>query len=235
MIKKKKKRKRTCLLHRVTQHITYYILLYHLVFRGAIVSRAFIYPRFFFSFFAGSSGVIHIYKKILVISRLRYVEAKADRVTVVFSTIFKDPDDVIIGKVFMQEFKEGKRGSQTGEWWIKEGVLIRTGRQWCSYCYLSPVLLFSLPLLFLHDVVLYIFLYCVFFSSCVFTLLSLFIVLYISCSSSFCLWFEVFPLSQFVRFFLVSFFFPSLVLLPVVFRSPSSPSSISGSSLVLSP
>ncbi|XP_050691846.1 probable actin-related protein 2/3 complex subunit 2 isoform X1 [Eriocheir sinensis] len=42
-----------------------------------------------------------------------YVEAKADRVTVVFSTIFKDPDDVIIGKVFMQEFKEGKRGSQT--------------------------------------------------------------------------------------------------------------------------
>lgn len=32
----------------------------------------------------------------------------------VFSTIFKDPDDVIIGKVFMQEFKEGKRGSQTG-------------------------------------------------------------------------------------------------------------------------
>ena len=46
---------------------------------------------------------------------LRYVEAKADRVTVVFSTIFKDPDDVVIGKVFMQEFKEGKRGSQTGE------------------------------------------------------------------------------------------------------------------------
>lgn len=42
-----------------------------------------------------------------------YVEAKSDRVTVVFSTIFKDPDDVIIGKVFMQEFKEGKRGSQT--------------------------------------------------------------------------------------------------------------------------
>ena len=33
----------------------------------------------------------------------------------VFSTIFKDPDDIVIGKVFMQEFKEGKRGSQTGE------------------------------------------------------------------------------------------------------------------------
>lgn len=34
--------------------------------------------------------------------RLRYLEAKKDRVTVVFSTVFKDDDDVIIGKVFMQ-------------------------------------------------------------------------------------------------------------------------------------
>ncbi|CAB0012210.1 unnamed protein product [Nesidiocoris tenuis] len=42
-----------------------------------------------------------------------YVEAKADRVTVVFSTIFKDEDDVVIGKVFMQEFKEGRRASHT--------------------------------------------------------------------------------------------------------------------------
>ncbi|XP_014250263.1 probable actin-related protein 2/3 complex subunit 2 [Cimex lectularius] len=42
-----------------------------------------------------------------------YVEAKADRVTVVFSTIFKDENDVIIGKVFMQEFKEGRRASHT--------------------------------------------------------------------------------------------------------------------------
>ena len=50
---------------------------------------------------------------MLCIYHARYIEAKADRVTVVFSTIFKDPDDVIIGKVFMQEFKEGKRGSQT--------------------------------------------------------------------------------------------------------------------------
>lgn len=32
----------------------------------------------------------------------RYVESKKDRVTVVFSTVFKDDDDVIIGKVFMQ-------------------------------------------------------------------------------------------------------------------------------------
>lgn len=42
-----------------------------------------------------------------------YVEAKADRVTVVFSTIFKDDDDVILGKVFMQELREGRRASHT--------------------------------------------------------------------------------------------------------------------------
>ncbi|KAK7110669.1 hypothetical protein V1264_014506 [Littorina saxatilis] len=41
-----------------------------------------------------------------------YVEAKKDRVTVIFSTTFKDMDDVIIGKVFMQEFKEGRRKYQ---------------------------------------------------------------------------------------------------------------------------
>nr|XP_025709289.1 actin-related protein 2/3 complex subunit 2-like [Callorhinus ursinus] len=42
-----------------------------------------------------------------------YVESKKDRVTVVFSTVFKDDDDVVIGKVFMQEFKEGRRASPT--------------------------------------------------------------------------------------------------------------------------
>jgi len=42
-----------------------------------------------------------------------YIEAKEDRVTVIFSTIFKDPSDVIYGKVFMQEFKEGRRASAT--------------------------------------------------------------------------------------------------------------------------
>lgn len=40
-----------------------------------------------------------------------YVSARKDRVTVVFSTVFKDDDDVIIGKVFMQEFKEGRKAS----------------------------------------------------------------------------------------------------------------------------
>ncbi|XP_066600157.1 actin-related protein 2/3 complex subunit 2 [Prorops nasuta] len=42
-----------------------------------------------------------------------YVEAKSDRVTVVFSTLFKDEDDMIIGKLFLQELKEGRRASQT--------------------------------------------------------------------------------------------------------------------------
>ncbi|KAM9669787.1 actin-related protein 2/3 complex subunit 2-like [Dama dama] len=42
-----------------------------------------------------------------------YVESKKDRVTVVFSTVFKDDDDVVIGKAFMQEFKEGRRASHT--------------------------------------------------------------------------------------------------------------------------
>jgi len=41
------------------------------------------------------------------------VEAKADRVTVVFSTVFRDSDDIVLGKVFMQELREGRRASQT--------------------------------------------------------------------------------------------------------------------------
>ncbi|XP_071940994.1 actin-related protein 2/3 complex subunit 2-like [Antedon mediterranea] len=42
-----------------------------------------------------------------------YVNARKDRVTVVFSTVFKDSVDIIFGKVFMQEFKEGRKASQT--------------------------------------------------------------------------------------------------------------------------
>ncbi|CAL8068113.1 unnamed protein product [Calicophoron daubneyi] len=38
-----------------------------------------------------------------------YVQALADRVTVIFSTIFKEPEDIIIGKVFLQEFTEARR------------------------------------------------------------------------------------------------------------------------------
>lgn len=42
-----------------------------------------------------------------------YVEAKSDRVTVIFSTTFKEKDDAVIGGVFLQEFKEGRRASAT--------------------------------------------------------------------------------------------------------------------------
>ncbi|KAL0821944.1 hypothetical protein ABMA28_005335 [Loxostege sticticalis] len=42
-----------------------------------------------------------------------YVEAQEDRVTVVFSTVFRHEDDMVIGKVFMQELKEGRRASHT--------------------------------------------------------------------------------------------------------------------------
>lgn len=42
-----------------------------------------------------------------------FIEAKSDRVTVIFSTVFKDPEDVVIGKLFLQEFREGRKASQT--------------------------------------------------------------------------------------------------------------------------
>ncbi|VUZ39886.1 unnamed protein product [Hymenolepis diminuta] len=38
-----------------------------------------------------------------------YVQALEDRITVIFSTVFKDADDVVIGKIFMQEFTEVRR------------------------------------------------------------------------------------------------------------------------------
>ena len=46
-----------------------------------------------------------------------YVKAGADRVTVIFSTVFKGEDDIILGRVFLQEFNEGK---------------LRAPRQWFS-------------------------------------------------------------------------------------------------------
>ena len=42
-----------------------------------------------------------------------YIEAKSDRVTVVFSTVFRDEDDIVLGKVFLQELREGRRASHT--------------------------------------------------------------------------------------------------------------------------
>ncbi|CAF2071420.1 unnamed protein product [Rotaria magnacalcarata] len=41
-----------------------------------------------------------------------YVDASSDRVIVIFPTIFKDVDDNIIGRVFMEEFKERRRQFQ---------------------------------------------------------------------------------------------------------------------------
>ena len=43
-----------------------------------------------------------------------YVESKKDRVTVVFSTVFKDDDDVVIGKVFMQVWIRSLQGKLCG-------------------------------------------------------------------------------------------------------------------------
>lgn len=41
-----------------------------------------------------------------------FVSAMKDRVTVVFSVLFQDDDDIVLGKVFLQEFKEGRRANQ---------------------------------------------------------------------------------------------------------------------------
>ncbi|CAF3348155.1 unnamed protein product [Rotaria socialis] len=41
-----------------------------------------------------------------------YIDASSDRVIVIFPTIFKDVDDNIIGRVFMEEFKERRRQFQ---------------------------------------------------------------------------------------------------------------------------
>ncbi|XP_074658905.1 actin-related protein 2/3 complex subunit 2-like [Tubulanus polymorphus] len=41
-----------------------------------------------------------------------YVDAQKDRVTVIFSTLFKEYDDMVISKIFMQEFKESRRTAQ---------------------------------------------------------------------------------------------------------------------------
>ena len=41
-----------------------------------------------------------------------FVRALDDRVTVIFSTTFKGEDDIIFGKVFMQEFSETRRKFQ---------------------------------------------------------------------------------------------------------------------------
>uniref|UniRef100_A0AC35TS22 Arp2/3 complex 34 kDa subunit n=1 Tax=Rhabditophanes sp. KR3021 TaxID=114890 RepID=A0AC35TS22_9BILA len=42
-----------------------------------------------------------------------YVEAKPDRVTVIFATQFKDPADVAIGNIFLHQFQEGRKATKT--------------------------------------------------------------------------------------------------------------------------
>lgn len=41
-----------------------------------------------------------------------YLSAEKDRVTIVFSTMFRDVDDIVIGKVFLQEFVDARRNVQ---------------------------------------------------------------------------------------------------------------------------
>ncbi|KAF7259400.1 hypothetical protein EG68_03437 [Paragonimus skrjabini miyazakii] len=52
----------------------------------------------------GTRAVIHYRPEETI-----YIHALHDRVTVIFSTIFQDPDDMLIGKLFMQEFVESRR------------------------------------------------------------------------------------------------------------------------------
>lgn len=85
-----------------------------LVAKAGLLKRncfASVFEKYFAFQNAGESG----HKRAVIHYRddeTMYVDAQKDRVTVIFSTIFKDDDDVIIGKVFMQEFKEGRRNYQ---------------------------------------------------------------------------------------------------------------------------
>ncbi|KRY01739.1 Actin-related protein 2/3 complex subunit 2 [Trichinella pseudospiralis] len=85
-----------------------------LIFKAARLKRnclASVFEKYFEFQERGDAGqnraVIH-YRE----DETMYVEAKSDRVTVIFSTVFNDPADIIIGKIFLQEI-HGKRASQT--------------------------------------------------------------------------------------------------------------------------
>lgn len=43
-----------------------------------------------------------------------FVEARGDRVTVIFSTLFTDSTDAVIGKIFLQEFRDCRKGNAPG-------------------------------------------------------------------------------------------------------------------------
>ena len=42
------------------------------------------------------TAIVHYHEEEAV-----YISAQTDRVTVIFSTLFKDPDDIVIGKVWL--------------------------------------------------------------------------------------------------------------------------------------
>ncbi|KAE9549023.1 hypothetical protein FO519_007767 [Halicephalobus sp. NKZ332] len=42
-----------------------------------------------------------------------YIKASTDRVTAIFSTLFKDGNDSVLGKLFLQEFSEARKAGQT--------------------------------------------------------------------------------------------------------------------------
>ena len=46
-------------------------------------------------------------------SEAMYIQAQKDRVTVIFSTSFKDDTDTIFGKVFLQEFVDARKQPAT--------------------------------------------------------------------------------------------------------------------------
>lgn len=43
-----------------------------------------------------------------------HIGAKSDHVTVIFSTIFKDPDDQVLAKIFLEAFQDAKTGGRAG-------------------------------------------------------------------------------------------------------------------------
>lgn len=49
-----------------------------------------------------------------------FIKAEKDRVTVVFTIDFKDPDDIVLGKVFLQEFKKSIGGAPSVDFTQKD-------------------------------------------------------------------------------------------------------------------
>lgn len=91
-------------------HQKCFVLCKHCLKGGGGVERFSIYLSLSCSCFLIQLQFWQLYSKLSspLLPTCRYVEAKKDRVTVVFSTVFKDDDDVVIGKVFMQVWKLGK-------------------------------------------------------------------------------------------------------------------------------